>query len=382
MKANLNTNKAKNGLFHYDCTNFLVDPSSGLFIEDYFHGLICLERKRSERTRRPFLLMLMDIGADRGKKEADESMQKALDAVESATRDTDFKGWYKNGRVIGVLFTEVGREGVRIIKRKMFKSLDANRAPGSPPPSGIKVSFHRFPENAGARSKRPFDSKLYPELEKKKRDPGQALKRAVDVAGSLFLIAFFSPFLFLIPILIKASSKGPVLFRQTRIGAFGKPFTFLKFRSMYADASDEIHHEYVKKLIKEEKAYAVEADNSEVVYKIKDDPRITPVGRFIRRTSLDELPQFLNVLRGEMSLVGPRPPIPYELEDYEPWHRRRVREAKPGITGLWQVVGRSRTTFNDMVRLDLKYIDSWSLWLDIKILFKTPWAMLTSRGAY
>ena len=118
------------------------------------------------------------------------------------------------------------------------------------------------------------------------------------------------------------------------------------------------------------------------IYKITDDPRVTPIGRFLRKTSLDELPQLWNVLCGHMSLVGPRPPLPYELECYAPWHHRRILEAKPGITGLWQVTGRSRTTFNEMVRLDLKYVQQWSIWLDVLILLRTPKAVLMGQGAY
>ncbi|HLX45879.1 MAG TPA: sugar transferase, partial [Bryobacteraceae bacterium] len=118
------------------------------------------------------------------------------------------------------------------------------------------------------------------------------------------------------------------------------------------------------------------------VYKITNDPRITTVGRFLRKTSLDELPQFLNVLRGDMSLVGPRPPIPYEVECYDIWHKRRLLAVKPGITGLWQVRGRSKTSFDEMVRLDLKYGETWSLWLDVKILLETPRAVFTGDGAY
>jgi lipopolysaccharide/colanic/teichoic acid biosynthesis glycosyltransferase len=118
------------------------------------------------------------------------------------------------------------------------------------------------------------------------------------------------------------------------------------------------------------------------VYKLREDPRITPLGKILRKTSLDELPQFINVLRGDMSLVGPRPPLPYELTSYSRWHRSRLLETKPGITGLWQVNGRSSTTFDEMVRLDLRYARAWSLWLDLKILFKTPWAVFWGQGAY
>jgi lipopolysaccharide/colanic/teichoic acid biosynthesis glycosyltransferase len=151
---------------------------------------------------------------------------------------------------------------------------------------------------------------------------------------------------------------------------------------MSADNDPRIHQEYIKRFIQEKKSYEAGGPQTGAVYKIKNDPRVTSVGRFLRKTSLDELPQFFNVLRGEMSLVGPRPPIPYELGNYELWHRRRVMEVKPGITGLWQVNGRSSTTFDEMVRLDLKYAKEWSLWLDIKIILKTPWVVLTGKGGY
>src|SRR5205807_2381516 len=148
-----------------------------------------------------------------------------------------------------------------------------------------------------------------------------------------------------------------------RVGQYGFPFTFVKFRSMYSVNDSNIHKEYVKRFISGKDPQQIEG-NQNVVYKISEDPRVTRVGRFLRKTSLDEFPQFLNVLKGEMSLVGPRPPIPYELESYDIWHRRRVLEVKPGITGLWQVNGRSKTTFDDMVRLDLEYARTWSFWLD------------------
>jgi lipopolysaccharide/colanic/teichoic acid biosynthesis glycosyltransferase len=182
---------------------------------------------------------------------------------------------------------------------------------------------------------------------------------------------------------IKLTSKGPILFRQTRIGQFGQHFTFLKFRSMYTDADSRVHQQYVQEFILQSKNGngAHEALKQDGFFKLSQDPRITPVGRFIRTTSLDELPQLLNVLAGTMSLVGPRPPIPYEAEHYDMWHRRRLLEAKPGITGLWQVKGRSRTTFEDMVRLDLQYIDEWSLWTDLKLLLQTPWTVIKCEGA-
>ncbi len=204
--------------------------------------------------------------------------------------------------------------------------------------------------------------------------------------GSLLAVITLSPLLMTIAGLIKITSKGPVLFRQERVGLFGKRFTFLKFRSMYADCDQTKHKEYVTKFITESRNGGANGNGSGLaqngVYKLTNDSRITPVGRFLRKTSLDELPQFFNVLKGDMSLVGPRPPIPYECEKYDLWHKRRILEVKPGITGLWQVKGRSSTTFDDMVRLDLNYVAHWSLLLDLKILFQTPFAVFKGRGAY
>lgn len=192
-----------------------------------------------------------------------------------------------------------------------------------------------------------------------------------------------APLFAIIAPLIKLSSKGPVFFCQKRVGRYGKAFTFIKFRSMYANNDSSIHREYVKKLICQSESAARNCDSQKPeVFKIQNDPRVTPVGRFLRKTSLDELPQLINVLKGDMSLVGPRPPIPYELENYDLWHRRRVLGMKPGITGVWQVEGRSRTTFDDMVRMDIYYVTHWSLFLDLKLLLKTPLAVLTSKGAY
>ena len=152
---------------------------------------------------------------------------------------------------------------------------------------------------------------------------------------------------------------------------------------MYTDADSRVHQQYIQEFILQSKNGngAHEALKQDGFFKLSQDPRITPLGRFIRTTSLDELPQLLNVLVGTMSLVGPRPPIPYEAEHYDIWHRRRLLEAKPGITGLWQVKGRSRTSFEDMVRLDLQYIDEWSLWTDLKLLLQTPWTVIKCEGA-
>jgi exopolysaccharide biosynthesis polyprenyl glycosylphosphotransferase len=248
----------------------------------------------------------------------------------------------------------------------------------------IHVSFHVFPddldlENGG----RPADKRLYPDLSPQDAvaKASRSIKRCIDIIGSLSALVLLSPLLMVIAALVKLTSKGPVLFKQERVGQYGIRFTFLKFRSMYFRSDSNIHRAYVKQLISGNQVHEG-PESRRGVYKIKDDPRITRVGRFLRKTSLDELPQLFNVLAGEMSLVGPRPPIPYEVEAYDIWHRRRFLEVKPGITGLWQVEGRSRVKFDEMVRLDLKYAKTWSPWLDIKILLRTPGAVLRGDGAY
>ncbi len=195
------------------------------------------------------------------------------------------------------------------------------------------------------------------------------VKRAFDITAAALALVLLSPLWVLMALLIKLDSKGPVLYRQERVGMDGRIFLFLKFRTMRADSDDAAHREFQRKYIAGRPETNL-GDPSRPVYKLHDDPRVTRTGRWLRRTSLDELPQLLNVLRGDMSVVGPRPPIPYEVEAYALWHRKRL-DMKPGMTGLWQVSGRNRLSFDEMVRLDLFYIENWSLWLDLKIMLRT-----------
>jgi exopolysaccharide biosynthesis polyprenyl glycosylphosphotransferase len=249
----------------------------------------------------------------------------------------------------------------------------------------ISISFHLFPEDwAQGPEQRPTNPALYPDLTKRdeSRRSFQVTKRVMDIVGSLAALVFFSPVFLAIAAAVRLTSSGPILFRQRRIGQHGKPFVFLKFRSMYMGNDASRHKEYVQRLIAGKAEKQSSNGGAKAVYKLTADPRITRIGRFLRRTSLDELPQFVNVLKGEMSLVGPRPPVPYEVDMYDVWHRRRLLEAKPGITGLWQVNGRSQVKFDDMVRLDLQYSRSWSPWLDLKILLRTPAAMFLGEGAH
>lgn len=211
-------------------------------------------------------------------------------------------------------------------------------------------------------------------------DAERFLKRTSDIAISLIVMILTSPIWLIISILIKLDSKGSILFKQERVGMDGRVFLCYKFRTMFADADENLHKEAYEKNIKGAEEANAGDEEKPVFGKVKNDPRITKIGRFLRRTSLDELPQFLNVLRGEMSVVGARPPIPYEVEAYELWHRRRL-DMKPGITGLWQVSGRNRLTFEEMVKIDLFYIENWSLWLDLKIILLTLPAMLRGDGA-
>lgn len=208
----------------------------------------------------------------------------------------------------------------------------------------------------------------------------RALKRAFDVVAVTTALILLMPLFLFISILIWLDSKGPIIYRQIRIGEFGRQFTMFKFRSMYMDSDTSRHQVHVARLIQENLTPEQITGDKDGSLKMDDDPRITRFGKIIRKTSLDELPQLLNVLRGEMSLVGPRPPLLYEVALYQDWHKRRF-EVPPGITGLWQVKGRNRVSFDEMVRMDLEYIEHQSLWLDIKLLVQTPAAVLNARGA-
>jgi lipopolysaccharide/colanic/teichoic acid biosynthesis glycosyltransferase len=353
--------------------------------EESFHRMISVERKRTERSRKPFLLMLLDTGTNHSNGKTGKTLARIVSTLLAASRETDVTGWYKSNSVVGVMFTELGMEDRNSIMSTMLarvsESLRHNLTMEQF--NQISISFHLFPEDWDCETpQRPSNPALYPDLDR--RDESRkffcVVKRAMDIVGSLLAIVLLSPIFVLLSLAVKLSSKGPILFKQQRIGQYGVPFTFLKFRSMCVDNDASTHKEYVKSMIAGTAERKPSNGNAEAVYKLTDDTRITPIGTFLRRSSLDELPQFFNVLMGQMSLVGPRPPISYEVEAYDLWHRRRVLEAKPGITGLWQVNGRNRVKFDEMVRLDLTYARTWSPWLDLKILMRTPRAM--AEGAH
>jgi exopolysaccharide biosynthesis polyprenyl glycosylphosphotransferase len=208
----------------------------------------------------------------------------------------------------------------------------------------------------------------------------QLVKRASDLLIAALSLALLAPLWVAIAILIKLDSRGPVFYRQERVGMDGRIFLLIKFRTMRAGADDASHRDYQRKYIEGSPDTNL-GDKVRPVYKQHSDPRVTRAGKHLRRLSLDELPQLLNVLRGDMSIVGPRPPLPYEVEAYALWHRKRL-DMKPGLTGLWQVSGRNRLPFEEMVKLDLFYIENWSLLLDLKIILRTLPVMLRGDDAY
>lgn len=354
--------------------------------QEAFDRIIAMERKRTERSKQPFLLMLLEDACPQDSRKNAGPLDSLLPALLSSIRETDVIGWYKNGTTIGVMYTGLVThdkdEALSMIHSRVSATLEDSVT--SERLNQVTISFHFFPDDwDDDGSKRPSNAALYPDLLKSGGDsrPVLAIKRAMDISGSTLMLILCAPVFLIIALAIKTSSKGPVLFRQRRVGQYGQHFTFLKFRSMRVNNDHSVHKEYVTQFIASGARKQPSNGTGEGVYKLTNDTRVTRVGKFLRRTSLDELPQFLNVLKGEMSLVGPRPPIPYELAAYQTWHRRRLLEVKPGITGLWQVTGRSRVTFDEMVRLDLRYATSWSPSLDFTILMRTPLAVLRGEGA-
>ena len=376
-----------NSLFSDQTRNGAASDTQGLLPEALFLRALSLERKRAERSRKLFVLMLLEriaLGASTGH---DALLDRAVPSILRSIRETDIAGWHRENAAVGVIFAELGGSDkastLAALRAKITAVLQS--AMGAKGIALLRITFHCFPDDWRPDQVAAPKATLYPDLVE--RDESQkasrATKRAIDVLGSAVAVTLLAPVLLLVALAVKLSSPGPILYRQKRIGQYGVPFTCLKFRSMYTDNDPRIHMDYVKQFIEgRAQARATNENGSNKIYKITKDPRLTGVGRLLRKVSLDELPQFFNVLRGDMSLVGPRPPVPYEFEAYDIWHRRRLLEVKPGITGLWQVNGRSQLPFDEMVRLDLRYATTWSLWLDLKILARTPKAVFSGEGAY
>jgi lipopolysaccharide/colanic/teichoic acid biosynthesis glycosyltransferase len=351
---------------------------AGMNDEVLFNTLLSMERKRSERTGAAFLFVVIKL--DRiDRLQMNGSFEELRLALAATTRETDITGWYRYRADIGMIFTALNgtsrAESQAAISAKIRSLLSHYLKPAEI--EQVAVTFQFFPDkDVNSEDGIRLGNKLYTDRRNAQasRKIFTVLKRATDIVFSLAALLLLSPLF--ISVLLKMTTAGPIFYRQKRIGELGVEFTFLKFRSMYVANDSKIHQDFTRNLIRGH------TGNPNGIYKIQSDPRITSVGRILRTTSLDELPQFINVLLGQMSLVGPRPPIRYEFDCYQLWHRRRILEARPGITGLWQVNGRSRTSFDEMVRMDLQYIKKRSLWIDLKILLKTPYAMVAGRGAY
>ena len=347
-------------------------PRPELLSEELFDDALVRERKRADRFEEPFILFLLTIQGPRGR----ESWNLLIDALSQSAQDTDVIGWFRQNTVIGLVRPIIGGDATEEASSLAVKIRRVLARHGAP--DGLqRCSLHWEVYSPSGIS----TPSAVIEAERR-RAPQQtvrnAIKRGLDVVGSTILLITLAPVFALVSALVKLTSRGPVFFPQERVGADGRPFKMVKFRTMHANADTSIHQRYVEDFIRSSSA----ARTGEQVFKIVDDPRVTPVGHFLRRSSLDELPQFWNVLKGEMSLVGPRPPLPYEVAKYKSWHKRRLLEAKPGITGAWQVNGRSRTTFEEMVRLDLRYARTYTLWTDLKIIAATPKAMISGKGAH
>jgi lipopolysaccharide/colanic/teichoic acid biosynthesis glycosyltransferase len=342
----------------------------GFLEEQHFRRMLIAERKRTERSKRPFVLVLINIEALLDKLENGfKGIHALMKVFHERVRETDILGWYEQHKIMGVIYTETDVSEKSVLQVKVQQAL--NNYSGL-----VEYKLIIFPSEELKEGSMEYIKFYHQDDSDGKKKMIAAWKRIIDMTSSLLIILLLLPLFLVIAVLIKFSSPGPVFFRQQRIGDKGKLFTFLKFRSMYVNSDDMIHRQYVTRLIKGE------ISENEGVFKITDDPRVTAVGKILRKTSLDELPQFFNVLKGDMALVGPRPPIPYELAAYQPWHFRRFMECKPGITGLWQVEGRSKTTFDGMVRMDIRYSRYKSFLGDLKLLLKTPAALLFAKGAY
>jgi len=331
------------------------------------------EKRRADRFKAPLSIVLFrfaNINSD------EVRIWKFVESLSDISRQTDILGYLDEG-AFGLLLPDTTKPGMHAFLKRTEKAC---------PQCPMSIVTATYPDQLFDRISAADADDCFPiflDHSSESLRCGYILKRGLDIIGSIAGILLLSPLMLITALAIRLTSPGPAIFKQVRLGIRGTPFSFYKFRSMYWNTDDQIHRQYVSKLIQgDDREEVNQGEKDKPLYKIRHDPRVTRIGRIIRKTSIDELPQLFNVLIGDMSLVGPRPPLPYEVEKYQPWHLRRTTEMKPGITGLWQVEGRSRTSFDDMVRLDLQYIQNWSLMLDVKILIKTVKVVLRSTGAF
>ena len=340
------------------------DLQQNIHSSEDFHKVLKRERFRADRNNHEFSLIVFDVGV---LKKNMGAARHFIDILTSRVRVSDEVGLYDERR-LAVLLPDTSSRGAKVLADNVCREVPASA-------SCLEYecftytypSQKLFAENSFSRSNR-FEEDVNIKIATGHKTP--FWKRAIDIIfASIFLLAL-SPLLGLVAIMIKMVSSGPVFFRQKRVGRSGKIFTMYKFRTMKVNNNAAVHHEYLKELINGD------SKREKPMVKLKNDSRIIPMGNIVRKASIDELPQMINVLLGEMSLVGPRPCIPYEAEEYLRWHARRF-DIIPGLTGLWQVNGKNKTTFKEMIRLDIEYAVRRSFWLDIKILLKTPMVVLS-----
>lgn len=352
-----------------------VSKTRPVLPEPCFLEQLHIERLRAERSGSALSLILLDPGRDRRLEDADGVT--LLSSLLESTRASDCIGIIGAG-LIALLLPDTGSAGARDLADHI------SQASGT---LFVSLRVATFPDQVFEQLLARFmpEPALMPFLQGDETLPAplaESAKRVVDILGSLTGLVLLFPVMALIAVGIRLTSTGQVIYRQQRLGKRGIPFTLYKFRTLYQDSSEALHQNFVRQYIRNELPAETLTEAPATPYKLQNDPRVTPLGRWLRASSLDELPQLFNVLRGDMSLVGPRPAIRYEAREYQAWHLRRILSMKPGLTGLWQVEGRSSTRFDDMVRLDIRYIQGWSLGLDLRILCKTVWIVLTGRGAY
>ncbi|MGD9245372.1 MAG: sugar transferase [Desulfobacterales bacterium] len=347
-----------------------------------------MERARVDRTGSQFSLVLFDTGnSDNG------VPQRISQILEARLRITDEVGWFDKLQV-GVIMPDTTAQGAWKLAEDVCQSVfDDFRSPFCSvytyPSDWLSKKFEENPsgdsfktddpsndnaKNNSKKCKTPLDYRYNCRMLKGSLAPRNPYwKRGIDVLGAVVLLILFFPLFLMIGVLIKIVSPGPIFFKQKRVGYQGKFFDCLKFRTMTVNADTSVHEQYVCQLTCSETPMTK--------LDMEEDARIIPFGNLLRITALDELPQLINIIRGEMSLIGPRPCLPYEARNYQIWQRKRFH-AMPGLTGFWQVNGKNRTTFKEMIRMDIRYVKEMSLWLDMKILIGTIPAVFTQVAQY
>jgi len=351
-------------LYFMDSTKFFNPEKNNQFIEIHtitdFHAVLKRERYLSDRNNHGFSLVTFDKAII---KKDNSIARQFAEIFAKRLRITDTVGWY-NPNKISVLLPDTDFNGAK-------KFADLIRMQIASPDHIFLSDIYTYPSknwqggngHKGIKHLKNVEEEEYSKFPFEYKMP--FWKRIMDILCSSFGLLLLSPFLVLIALMIKIVSPGPIFYKQQRAGRSGKIFNFYKFRTMKVNNDASIHQKHLKELINGD------SNGDKPMEKLENDKRIIPMGIFLRKSCIDELPQLINVLRGEMSLVGPRPCILYEAEEYLRWHARRF-DITPGMTGIWQISGKNKRTFKEMVRMDIEYISKQSFWLDIKILLKTP----------